>query len=285
MDRTIKDLKSIFDYDDYRAYMRDYYSAAKSQSKKFSFRYFSKAAGFASSGSILKVMKGDTNLSDEGIDKVAKALKLNRDESEFFKNLVHLNQATSADEKQFHASQILRSRTYRKIKPLSSSQFRFFSQWYYGAIRELIELPEFREDPKWIAERFYFMVTPKEAELAIEDMLVLGIIERDPSGRLKMTNAHISAGDEVSFSSAVHCHKQFLERASESMERVPREIRDISAVTIGVSREGAQRIKELIQEFRKEIVEVVHSHGSSEVVYQLNIQWFPLTREIKKDET
>ncbi|MEQ1878070.1 MAG: TIGR02147 family protein [Bdellovibrionia bacterium] len=275
--------KLLFEYEDYRMFLRDYYEDRRARDGKFSFRFFSRITGFKSSGSILKVMKGLTNLSREGIDKICAGLKLNKEESEFFGNLVGFNQAQSPSEKEVFARQILQSRSYRKIKPLSAAQFKYYSQWYYSPIREIVALPGFREDPQWIVEALRFPISPAQAKDALDELQELGLIVRK-GGRLVQTDAHIATADEVSFSGAAHCHRQFLARASESIDAVPRENRDLSAMTIGVSAEMAVRLKEMIQKFRKDVVKLVSEDSVTDVIYQLNMQLFPLTKDSEKEK-
>lgn len=273
--------KSIFEYSDYRLFLREYYESARAKDKKFSFRFLSRLAGFKSSGSILKVMNGQTNLSKDGVQKLVKALKLNKEEGEFFGYLVGFNQAKTAHERQLFAKNLLKSQTYRKLKPLSAASFKYFSEWYYAAIRELVDLPGFKEDPEWISERLIASISVAEAREALEELQSLGILTRDSSGKLKIVDSHITSGDEVSFSGAANCHRQFLNLASESIDRVARDKRDLSAMTLGVSVEMAAKVKVMVQEFRKKLVEVVASDGNSEMVYQLNMQFFPLTQDSK----
>src|ERR1700722_999673 len=92
--------KSIFEYDNYRDFLRDYYLSAKAENKNFSFRYFSRIAGYKSSNFLNLVMKGKSNISLESIGKLTEAMKLNKEESVFFRNLVHFNQSDNSEDKQ-----------------------------------------------------------------------------------------------------------------------------------------------------------------------------------------
>lgn len=276
--------KTVFEYSDYRLFLREYYEAARAKDKKFSFRFFSRLAGFKSSGTILKVMNGQTNLSVEAIQNLVVALKFNREESEFFENLVRFNQAKTSQERELYAKNLLKSQTYRKLKPLSPANFKYFSQWFYAAIRELVELPGFKEDPEWIAEKFMGQISVMDAKAALQELQNLGMISRDSNGRLKIVDQHVTSGDEVSFAGVAGCHRQFLNLASESIDLISREKRDISAMTLGVSAEMAAKVKIMIQDFRKQLVETIGSDKDSEMVYQLNMQFFPLTLELKDPE-
>ena len=131
----------IFNYQDYREFLKDTYSYLKKNSRYFSFRYFSKTAGFTSPNIFKLVMDGDRNLSTEGVGKFLKGLKLGKNESEFFKILVKFNQAKSSVEKQSVAEEILKFKAYRKIYPLGQAQYNYYSNWYFIAIREMVALP------------------------------------------------------------------------------------------------------------------------------------------------
>src|SRR5262245_37889503 len=113
---------SIFEYDNYRQYLKDFYAANKAVNKDFSFRFFARLAGFKAGNVLKRVMDGQRNLAAYSIDKFARALKLNKEETQFFYHLVLLNQAATIDEKRAHAERILRLRNYKKIHPLKGSQ-------------------------------------------------------------------------------------------------------------------------------------------------------------------
>jgi uncharacterized protein (TIGR02147 family) len=272
-------VKTIFEYDNYRAFLKETYLYSKSQNKNFSFRYFARIAGFKSSGFLKLVMDGKSDLSRLSIDKVAKALKLNKEETEFFKNLVLLNQATSLSERERYGRELLRSRTFRKIHPMDVSQSRFFSHWYYAVIRGMIGLPGFKEDPEWIARRVLPPISPDEAKQALEELEKLGLIERDKTSRnLVQSHANLATPREVVSAVVIKYHRDMIKRASDSLELVNRENREISAATLGITAETAKKIKEMIQKFREEVVSVAAQDSGGEEIYQANFHLFPLTR-------
>jgi uncharacterized protein (TIGR02147 family) len=273
--------KSVFEYDNFRQFLNDVYAFKKAQDKKFSYRYFAKQAGFKACNVLKLVMDGKRNIAVHSIAKFSRALKLNKEESLFFKNLVLFNQAKTNEEKQIYAREILRCRSFRKIFPMKEAQFNFYSHWYFTAIRELICLGDFIEDPHWIAKRVTPTISPLEAQRALEELLKLGLISRDNTGRLVQTEAHIATSDEVTSSSVAQFHRQVLNLAARSIDHIKRDRRDISAQTLSISLETAKMIKEKIQNFRKEIVEMVAREESApDCVYQLNYQFFPLVEPV-----
>ena len=89
----------IFDYLDYRAFLRDMFKYRKQQAKHFSYRFFARKSGFKSPNFLKLVTDGDRNLSYESITKVAKGFSLKKQEQEYFEYLVLMNQAGTHDEK------------------------------------------------------------------------------------------------------------------------------------------------------------------------------------------
>lgn len=80
----------IFDYHDYRIFLKDFFDYSKEKNGKFSFRFFAQRAGF-NSGSILKlVIDGKKNLTNESINKISNGFKLKKREYEFFEKLVFM---------------------------------------------------------------------------------------------------------------------------------------------------------------------------------------------------
>lgn len=271
-----KDQPSVFEYEDYRSFLKDLYSYYKSKKTSFSYRYFSQRAGFSSPNFLKLVIEGQRNLSSDSIDRFAQALKLSRLETEFFNYLVHFNQASNEKEKSRWAKLLLRSRGFQKIHPMRQAEFSYYANWYYIAIREMIALKTFKEDPQWIAGRFSPALTVAQVEEAFSHLEQLQMIERGSDGHFVQTRKSVSTGNEVHNSFVKQYHRDMIQKGAESIDTVARELREVSSVCIPISCEKRDEIKQLIQQFRREIMALAESDDSPESIYQLNIQWFPL---------
>jgi uncharacterized protein (TIGR02147 family) len=216
-------------------------------------------------------------LTKEGIQKFAAALKLNKEETEFFEKLVAFNQSNVADERAQLAQEMIRQRGYRRLKPLSEAQFNILARWYLLPIREMPNLIGFNADPTWIAGRTQPKISPAEAKKALDELLELGLIERAADGTIIQTSTDVSTGDEILSSAAITYHKENLKLAGDSIAAIPKQQRDLSVMTLGVSKESMKKVKEKIQEFRKEIVGMLAQEPqTTDAIYQLNIQFFPV---------
>jgi uncharacterized protein (TIGR02147 family) len=269
---------NLFEYTDYRAFLRDYYAHRKSQkASKFSFRNLARMAGFSSPNFFKLVMDGKRNLSDASITSTIEALKLSRREGEFFRSLVHLGQADSSEAREKAAQELLKHSAYKEIHPLIESHFQYFSKWYNVAIREMVGTPGFVEDEREIARKLTPPILPVEARGAIELLLKLGLIRRGDSGTLEQSNALLQTQDEVISAALGGFHKSMIRLGADSIDRFPRNEREISSVTLTISNAGAARIKRMVQEFREEILRAVADDPEpNERIYQLNFQFFPL---------
>ncbi|MGZ3771792.1 MAG: TIGR02147 family protein [Bdellovibrio sp.] len=276
--------KTIFEYTDFRDFLNEKWKTLKQENPKFSLRYFARVAGFKSHNFLKHVLSGKSRLSEDSIEKFSKALKLNREEANFFKNLVLFNQALDSTEKHAYGRRLMQSKTYRKIFPLAEAQFNYFTHWYFIPIREFVKLSEFKEDYQWIAQNLTPKITPAEAEKAVEELLQLGLLERNEIGRLAQKSAFVSTANEVSSKVVAQYHREMLKRAAESIDLIPRDKRDISNMTVTVSEEMATKLKEKIQNFRKEIVEMISHDNTPNSVYQLNFQIFPIVFDLSSKE-
>ena len=78
-------------------------------------------------------------------------------------------------------------------------------------------------------------------------------------------------------------HRQMSELATPALD-LPKEERNFSGVTMGVSRESYARIVDVLNECRKKIIAIAGEENNVEQVYRVNLQLFPLTRNLRENE-
>jgi uncharacterized protein (TIGR02147 family) len=69
--------------------------------------------------------------------------------------------------------------------------------------------------------------------------------------------------------------------AGEAISRFSKDMRDISTVTMSVDEKSLPEIREHIRQFRSSLINIVNSYAGSSRVYQLNIQFFPLSGDLE----
>ncbi len=274
---------NVFEYLDYREFLRDLYRHRKATEYGFSYRAFSRRAGLRSTNYLKLVMDGERNITPEMAVQFAKGCGLEDQEADYFCELVAFNQSQSAVERNRCHERLTRFREYRSIHKLDAAQAAYHSTWYLPAIRELVARSDFREDPRWIARTLTPRITADEAERAIGTLLTLGLLERDAEGRLRQAEALITTGSGPLGHHIVNYHRTMMARAAEALDTVVREEREISSVTLCVSHDVMLDIKERIREFRRELLQVAELGGAPERVVQINFQLFPLSEKKERD--
>ena len=276
--KTTETKPSIFNYKDYRAFLQDWVQKARFSPHGFSYRRFSKKAGFHSSNFLMLVIQGKRNLTEESLIKCAAGLDLNKQEEEFFRNLVFLNQAHTPDQKHSYLTQMMRSKKLRQMKQIERQQYEYYSTWYHPVVRELAVAQDCHCSPEEIAKKISPEVTPTQVAKSIALLESLGFIEKAESGTWRQTNPIISAAPEMRTVIIHNYHKNVLELTKFKMDEVPEEKQTVFTMTLGIKRERLVQLQTKIKEFREEIFRLVSEDTSPEDVVLLNVQMFPVTK-------
>lgn len=272
---------SIYDFLDYRQFLRSFYEAEKARLPAFSYRYFARKAGFSSPNFLQLVIEGQRNLGRDSVERFVKALKLAPEEAGFFRDLVAFNQAKNISEKNVYFEKVVQSRRFQAWRKLDGALLEYLRHWYYPAIRELAGRTDFVDDPAWIADRLWAKVAREEIARALSVLESLQLLVRGPDGRLSRGEPTVSTGPEARGAAKVVAAaflRQMLERASESIDAVPPERRDIGSITVAVRQETIPELQERIRRFRRELLDRCDQDRDPTEVFQVNIQLFPLTR-------
>jgi uncharacterized protein (TIGR02147 family) len=269
---------SVFNYKDYRAFLQDWVHKARFSPHGFSYRRFSKKAGFQSSNFLMLVMQGKRNLTEESLIKCATGLDFNKQEEEFFRSLVFLNQAHTPDQKHSYLTQIMRSKKLRQMKQIERQQYEYYSTWYHPVVRELAVGQNCDGSPEEIAKKISPEISPAQAAKSLTLLESLGFIQKTESGKWRQTNPIISAAPEMRTVIIHNYHKSVLDLIKFKMDEVPEEKQTVFTMTLGIKRERLGQLQAKSKEFREEIFRLVSEDTSPEDVVLLNVQMLPVTK-------
>ena len=275
-----KATRKVFEYLDYREFLKDYYNSKKEANPAFSLRVFSDKIGFKAKDFISRVMSGSKNLSDQSISKVAAGLRLGKHETEFFTGLVKFNQAETTEDRNaaFEEMQaaLKVARFAEKQHVLGHAQYMVYSHWRHLTVRSLIGMFGFNGDYETLAKQVRPHITAEEAKKSVQLLEECELIKKDKSGKYVLTENSITTGDRTSKLALRGYHQHCLKLAADSIDRDPPGSRHISGLTLGISQEGYERIVERINAFRKEIALIAEEDKNSDKVFQLQFALFPV---------
>lgn len=275
-----KIILNIFDYIDFRLYLKDYYTLQKKQTKYFSYRYFSNKAGFSSHNVLKQVISGDRNIAINSIGKFCRALNLNSRECDFFRLMVLFNQKKNKDEKNDLFKEMVRYKNGSMLKRLNELQYDMYSEWYHAVVRELISFRDVRENYAVLAKELSPSLTPGQIKKSLKLLEELGLIKKNKFGKWIQNDPIIKTDPEIESLLIRNHNKTMIKLSEDAIENVPREFREISSMTLGISRKSFREIKNKIQEFKDEILsDILSDNSESEEVYQLNFQFFPMLKK------
>lgn len=269
--------KSIYQYTDYREYLREFYNSRKDSG--YSYRQMNSDLGFTSPNYLKLIMDGERHIGRKSIPAIIKGLKLNKAEGEYFSYLLFFAKAKNDVDRNYYYGLIARMRQSKLIGKISSDQLSWYSSWYNPIIRELIVGQKKDElDFSTLSKTIVPSIDIRQVERSVEILFELGLVHEDESGIIRHADPVLNSVNELGMTAIRQYHAKMIDLGKESIERHPSENREISAVTARVSEEGFLKLKNRIQEFRSELLQIIHDDQSVDRVVQINMQMFPVSQ-------
>lgn len=267
---------SVFDYSDYRQFIKDYYETHKAQNPSFSYRYLAQKAGINSAPFYKFIIEGTRNLTKTTVLKTCVALKLADREAEYFENLVFFNQAKTVKEKNSYFDKLVQKQKHRHVGAIAESQYEYFAEWYHCVIREMVCMYDFRDNWANIGRIVSPSLSARQVEESVKLLLRLGFLKK-AGNRYQQTEPVLSAGYGLASHQIINFQIMMLNKAIEAFDRSPPRERLTAATTVSISRKNFETFVEKIRTLRSELLEIARSDEHPEMVYELTLNLFPLS--------
>ena len=274
---------SIYDYFDYREYLRAHYADRKKMASWFSYRYIAGKVCMDHS-SVVKMYKGHRHLDETRIEKFVEICDLNKKEAAYFEILLHFNKSQSKEKGRHYFEKLL------SLKPLSiygmdKDKYEFYQKWYYSAIRSCLEYFSFSGGQyKTLANHLHPSISAEEAKEGIKLLVRLKLIEQNEEGRFILTDQHISTPAEWNSLAINAYQKETIHMSMAALDGIEKAERDISTITMAISRDKLEEVKNILESCRQKIIKTVEDMPDPNSVFQLNMQFIPLTKPKGKKE-
>lgn len=262
---------------DYREYIRDYYTERKTFG--FSWNAFASSAGFSSPVFLQYVCEAKKNLSEKTASQVASAMGLVGYEVDFFELLVAYGNAKDDKSKKAVLGRISVFAETHRVRVIGADEYEFFKSWKNSVVREIAPaLPGATHKQLSIASRR--RIPTAEIAKILDFLLQSGYLEVDENGCYHQVNRSLKMSGErntIRKSVARDLQRQMTELALDALENETAENRNMTGVTLGITRDKYAQIVQELAECRRRIVAIAASDDATEEVYRLNMQLFPLT--------
>ncbi|MBK7962701.1 MAG: TIGR02147 family protein [Bdellovibrionales bacterium] len=272
-------MTTVFNFTDYREFLKSYYQEQKQLNKSFSYGVLAKNAKISSRGLLKLIIDGKRNLSLSNISGITTGLDLNKSESEYFLTMVQLNQAKENEDKHKYYEKLMNFPQKRRSSDLKREQYNLYSKWYFSVLLELVLLQKKSQSIEdfflWVSRSMKGKLTLKEVKGTYQQLIALGLI-KEVDGQLRQAQNFLesNAKEEVNFA-IQNFHREMLTQATAALEQ-PIEKRAFGGVTLALRRSDLPRMKEFIREFRNKFNLEFSANSGADSVYQLNVQFFEL---------
>jgi uncharacterized protein (TIGR02147 family) len=278
----------IFDYTDFRQFLRDYYTEQKKALRCFSYKYFANKAGLANKGFIYNIINGKKRLSRTHVFGLCAAMRFDKKESDYFENMVAFNQAVSPAEREHFFKHMQGTKEsggkQTRVQLVRTDQYEFYSKWYHSVIRSLIGMHKKAEDTRWIAKHLNPHLSVWDVRRSIRLLKRLGLIIKTNDGTHTISNPSISTGHDVQNVALYSFYLQHLHLASEALKKQPGEKRNFGGITMGISRKSYDRICTELHSFMEKMMAIAEEDKNADSAYQLNFQFYPMSNTASKEK-
>ncbi|MCA2960932.1 MAG: TIGR02147 family protein [Silvanigrellales bacterium] len=271
---------------DFRTFLVAHAQEQKRRNAHWTFGAWAKRLGLKGTASLTRVIQGNRHPGPQMVESLVRYFTFGEKDAEYFRDLVRLSKL----KEDTRLSTLIIEKMGKKFangnkKYVDEKTFSVISNWYHLPIREMVRLKEFRPDPSWISRNLTFKVGVREVTQALRSLTELGLVAMDNEGRMTLAEGRLNTGDDVANEAVKRHHEEMLENARAALRIVPVEKRQITSQSIAISSNKLSEAKELIRQFQDKFSELMEDEVDGDVIYQMQIQFFPLTREVRNHDT
>ncbi|MGE3608453.1 MAG: DUF4423 domain-containing protein [Bacteriovoracaceae bacterium] len=157
---------------------------------------------------------------------------------------------------------------------LDESYYKVIAEWEHYAVLTLFDVDSFDCSIDEVSKRLG--ITTNRSQVVIENLLTSGLLKLE-DGKYIKTQKHVRTTEDISSKALRESHLETLDIGKQKLDEIEVGLRDFSAMTIAVDPEKLTEAKTIIREFRQKMAALLRD-GSRQDVYQLAIQFYPLTQ-------
>lgn len=286
--RSAKETLKLTDYDDPSNFLSSLYELSKSELKKdkvtYSYRKFASDLGLGETNYLHLVCNQKRRLTKKTAAKICEHLQMKGISKDYFFCMVDYSSPVSrVREKALSQIYLLKQKHLDqssvdadKIK-MYQDFMEYLGTWYLPVLRELVGLPDFEEDPFWLAGKITPKVRAKDLASGLKLLERLGFLQRQ-NGRLVQNERNIQAPSHITAIGVKKYHKNMLDLSRNALQTHSAKNIDFQAVTFNVNEPNLKEFKIELHKLISKFIDVSGKQDGNQEVYQLNTQLFPLTR-------
>ncbi|MGE0174960.1 MAG: TIGR02147 family protein [Oligoflexales bacterium] len=255
---------------DYRAIIRSELAKRLEQNPRYSLRAFARDLGLSPSR-VSEIINAKQGLSLVVAGKVAKKLGFEGERRDLFFDLVESQHARSPKDRQAAMTRLEGRTEVHKVYQIEQDDFRMISDWYHGAILEMMLLKSFDGSAKWLRRRVKIPLI--KFELALQRLERLGFIAQK-DGKFVLSEPHSTVLSDVPSESIRKFHKQILEQAVSPLDKQKIDQREYLSAFLAIDQSQLPEAKQELKNFWNKFCKKTSEAKELDSVYCIAIQFF-----------
>lgn len=268
---------NIYDFNDYRLYLKETFDAIKVEKPQISQRFIAERLGYKSSGAVSLILSGKKNISLEKAHAIANFIGLSKDETDFFTLLVQFNQTKSETEEKYLLVSLSEFKSSH-FSQIDLDRYEFFNYWYHSVVREVIGLRPGISSTKEISRLITPPITELQAQTSLDLLEKLQFIKGDGNGGFVRCEPVVTTGKTLDSSVIKKYNHDMIRLGLTDNGSGNKGERSNSSLMLSVSEKTYITMLDEIREFRKRLLTMAHEDVDPQRVYQFNFQTFPMTK-------
>lgn len=268
---------------DYRSFLRLYYSFVKARTPGYTYERFAADLGYAETNLFNQIVNGSRKMMPRIAQDIAPHLGLKHEQRRYFINLVTFASSRRNEIREKALQSLFAIKQELAPSDLEKTHQEFFSSWHHIMLRELVACRPIGKDPEQIVDQLTLSLRPEQIRSSLEVLERLGMIYFDSEkNRYIQTEPEFSTGHETHGMSIIKYHQDMLDLTKKALVDISERERDVSALSLGLDESGLRQLKILIHEFQAKALELSNLCQNPTDVYQLNLQLFPFTKNLRR---
>lgn len=253
----------------YQFKLKEHLSLKQRENPQYSLRAYARDLEIHP-GTLAKVINGERPLPIKNTQAIMNKLRMSPAERTLFMESL-LRRKTNIDN--------------IKIDPLDTrhivdeSNYKVLAEWEHFIVTDLFDLPLFEATITDVANRLD--ISPMRAEVVVQNLVISGLLTKDENGKLHRVHASIKTTEDIKSQALRDAHMETLQIGMKKLEEIEVELRDFSSSAMAIDVDQLLEAKTIIREFRQKMAALLRDGKNKTDVYQLAIQFYPLTNTFK----
>jgi uncharacterized protein (TIGR02147 family) len=278
-------------YTDFRDYLRDFYKFKRTLTKKdlrpYSYATFAAAADIKSPNYLKLIIDGERNLSSDMTKKFARAMGMAKDEAEEFHALVDYGQSTEPLERNRFLKNLADIRVRHQLKSgeINTETWEKIPSWVVWVLYAMADQNGVSFDQmEQLAGSIRRKIKTEDLRRSLDKLFEDGELVRGEDGQISRGRELMSGSENIPTALVRKLQAELIYLGLESLFQDAAQEREFGAMTASLTEAEFEQLKFELRQFRKrwtKDIYVARKSSKGDRVFQLNIQLFPVTKNLK----